>query len=36
LILEYQQSIRQDIIELQVETFIKALSGESGFEIHRY
>ena len=35
LILEFQQSIRQDIIEMQVETFIKALSGESGFEIHR-
>ena len=36
LIVLYQQSIRQDVIETQVITLIKALNGETPFEIHRF
>ena len=36
LISVYQKNIKQEIINLQVETFIGALKGEVVFEIHRF
>ena len=36
LISVFQKSIRQEIIDIQVETFIRALKGEMIFEIHRF
>jgi CRISPR-associated endonuclease Cas1 len=32
----YQESIRPEIITIQVETFVNALSGKTEFEIHRF
>jgi CRISP-associated protein Cas1 len=36
LIEQFQKSIRQDIIDTQVKTFVRSLNGEIPFEIHRF
>ncbi len=36
LIERYQQTIREDVIDIQVRTLVEAINGTSPFEIHRF
>ena len=36
LIERYQQSIRQDVIDIQVKTLVEAMNGNIQFEFHRF